>query len=96
MKKSMWVLTASALLISSAAVAAPHLLPEGSLICDSAAILDRQTDLIAAKSYQLLPRCGLSKTAMIVELVKTSLVGATEVFIPSANVTIFVDRSALK
>jgi hypothetical protein len=89
-------LAMSTLAITSAAAAAPHLLPQGSLICDSPALYERQIDLIVAKSHQLVPGCGLSKSAMIVELVKTSLLGASEVFVPSANVTIYVDGSAIK
>lgn len=80
---------------SGAALAANHFLPKGSLICDSASLLEQQEDLVAKKDFRQIRGCGLSKEGMVVELVSTSLMGPTEVYVPSARVHIFIQREAL-
>lgn len=84
------------MLCTSQAMAVTHLLPEDSLICDTADKFERQTSMFAKKDFSLLPGCGLTKSAMMVELVNASLLGATEVYVSSARATIFVDRASLK
>ena len=82
-------------IFSGSVLAASHFLPEGSLICDSASLLEQQEDLVAKKDFRQIRGCGLSKEGMIVELVSTSLLGPTEVYVPSARVHIFIQREAL-
>lgn len=82
-------------IFSDAALAASHFLPKGSVICDSASLMEQQMDLVVKKDYRQIRGCGLSKDGMVVELVSTSLLGPTEVYVPSARVHIFVQREAL-
>ncbi|HEX8595367.1 MAG TPA: hypothetical protein VF682_19160 [Pseudomonas sp.] len=86
----------SAFLVGAESSAAAHMLQKGSLICDSEEKYEMQIDRISKKNYELLPGCGLTKAAVMVELVNASLMGATEVYAPSVRGNVFTDRNSLK
>lgn len=86
----------SAFAAANAASAASHMLPSGSLICDSANKFEAQIDRIASRDYNPIPGCGITDKAITVELEDFSLLGATKVYAPSIQQYIFVDGSDLK
>jgi hypothetical protein len=94
--KWMLGLVVSGLSVVNVANAAAHMLPEGSLMCDTAAGFSQQMDQIVQKNYRPVQGCRLSKSSMTVELVRSSLLGPTEVRVSQTGATIFVDGSALR
>jgi hypothetical protein len=72
--------------------ASDHTLPKGSLLCDSAASIER----LGQGDYQLIRGCRLSKQDMTVEILQTSAAGSAQVYVPARNAQAYVQRKALK
>ncbi|WP_040263548.1 hypothetical protein [Pseudomonas massiliensis] len=71
---------------------ADRTLPKGSLLCDSAASIER----LEQGDYQLIRGCRLSRQDMAVEILQTSTAGSAQVYVPARNVRAYVQRNALK
>lgn len=96
MKKLFFGFVLVSLAISGTVLAGSHVLEKGALICDSEARYEIQMEQIARRNYQLVPGCGFTKDAVVVELVSAGLVKATEVYVPSIRANVFIDRSSLR